>query len=99
MAMIKNEEHLRELYKAIISLKSVEDCEAFFDDLCTYKELEQMSQRLYAAKLFLEGKTYSEIIALTDISSTTLSRISKCITHGKGGYKKVLENLEEEVDT
>ncbi len=83
--------HLRELYEIIIKLNSAEDCKAFFDDLCTYKELEQMSQRAYAAKLMLEGKTYNEIIAETDISSATLSRVSRAITHGSGGYKKFID--------
>lgn len=82
--------HLNELYEIIVKLSSVEDCRAFFDDLCTYKELEQMAQRAYAAKLMLEGRTYSEIIAETEISSATLSRISRAIAHGSGGYKKFI---------
>lgn len=82
---------LEQLYDAILKLETVEDCKAFFADLCTYKELDQMAQRAYAAKLFLEGKTYNEIIAETEISSTTLSRISKAIMHGSGGYAKFLD--------
>lgn len=85
------ERHLNELYEALIKLQTVDDCKALLDDLCTYKEVEQMAQRAYAAKLFLEGRTYSEIIAETDISSTTLSRISRAITHGSGGYKKFID--------
>lgn len=85
------ERHINELYEALIKLQTVEDCKALLDDLCTYKEVEQMAQRAYAAKLFLEGRTYSEIIAETDISSTTLSRISRAITHGSGGYKKFID--------
>ena len=84
------ETQLNVLYDAILKLKTAEDCKVFFDDLCTYKEVEQMAQRAYAAKLFLEGRTYNEIIAETDISSTTLSRISRAITHGSGGYKKFI---------
>ena len=71
----------------------MEDCRNLFDDLCTYKELEQMVQRIEAAKLLLEGKTYEEIIALTDISSATLSRVSKCVKYGKG-YKSVLNETK-----
>ena len=82
------EKHINDLYEAIIKVETVEDCKALLDDLCTYKEVEQFAQRAYAAKLFLEGWTYNEIIAETDISSTTLSRISRAITHGSGGYKK-----------
>lgn len=84
--------HLQELYEIIVRLNSPEECKAFFDDLCTYKELEQMAQRAYAAKLMLEGKTYNEIIAETEISSATLSRISRAITHGSGGYKKFIKS-------
>lgn len=79
------------LYDLFIKLKTREDCKALLDDLCTYKEVEQMAQRAYAAKLFLEGKTYNEIIAETDISSTTLSRISRSISHGSGGYRKFID--------
>ena len=84
------ERHCNELYEIIIKLKTVEDCKALLDDLCTFKEVEQMAQRAYAAKLFLEGRTYNEIIAETDISSTTLSRISRAVSHGSGGYKKFI---------
>lgn len=80
--------HINELYEMLIKVQTIDDCKALLDDLCTFKEVEQMAQRAYAAKLFLEGKTYNEIIAETEISSTTLSRISRAISHGSGGYKK-----------
>lgn len=86
-----SQEYSDELYGALLRLKTKEDCKRFLEDLCTYKEVEQMGQRAHAAKLFLEGKTYNEIIAETEISSTTLSRISRAITHGSGGYKKFIE--------
>lgn len=89
--MKDTELHLNELYETLIKINTVEDCKALLDDLCTFKEVEQMAQRAYAAKLFLEGKTYNEIIAETDISSTTLSRISRAISHGSGGYKKFID--------
>jgi TrpR-related protein YerC/YecD len=85
-------EQLQALYKVIVSIQTEEDCKAFFQDLCTYKEVEQMAQRAYAAKLFLEGKTYNEIIAETELSSTTLSRVSRAISYGSGGYKKFLDD-------
>lgn len=87
--------HLNELFEIIVKISSVDDCKAFFDDLCTYKELEQMAQRAYAARLMLEGKTYNEIIAETEISSATLSRISRAIAHGSGGYKKFIGNEDD----
>lgn len=89
--MKDTELHLNELYEMIIKVNTVEDCKALLDDLCTYKEIEQMAQRAYAAKLFLEGRTYNEIIAETEISSATLSRISRAIAHGSGGYRKFLD--------
>lgn len=84
-------DRIGELCEVFLRLKSVEDCKALLEDLCTYKEVEQMAQRAYAAKLFLEGKTYSEIIAETELSSATLSRISRSIGYGSGGYKKFID--------
>ena len=89
--MSNYEEFLLVLYKAITDIESVEECKALFDDLCTYKEVEQMAQRLRAAKLLLEGMTYNEVISQTGISSATLSRVSKCVNHGSDGYKKAVE--------
>ena len=88
--MRKNEEKLEELYRLILRLENVDDCKALFDDLCTHKELEKMAERVYAAKLLLEGKTYNQVIAKTDISSATLSRVSRCVQYGKG-YSKFLK--------
>lgn len=78
-----------ELFETIAKLKTKEDCKLLFSDLCTFKELDSMAQRLKAAKLLLEGETYEKIIAKTDISSATLSRVSRCVKYGEG-YKKLL---------
>lgn len=75
---------INELYSLILSLKTAEDCEKLFDDLCTEKEIEQMSQRIKAAKLLMEGKTYNQVMEQCDISSATLSRISRCVKYGEG---------------
>lgn len=91
MRMFKNNKQIDYLYDAFLSLENHIDCENFFEDLCTIKELEAMAQRLEAAKLLLSGKTYEEVIKLTSISSTTLSRISKCIQFGKGGYAEAIK--------
>ncbi|MBE6727705.1 MAG: TrpR-related protein YerC/YecD [Ruminococcaceae bacterium] len=80
-----------ELYKLILSLESEEDCEKLFQDLCTYKEVEQMAQRVKAAKLLIEGKTYNQVIEETDISSATLSRVSRCVQYGEG-YRNFIIN-------
>ena len=85
-----NDVHLEDFYNLILSLKTVDDCKILFEDLCTYKEVEQMAQRICAAKLLMQGKTYEEVIKLTDISSATLSRVSKCVKYGKG-YSTLLK--------
>ncbi|MEG1613073.1 MAG: YerC/YecD family TrpR-related protein [Clostridia bacterium] len=84
-------EMLNYLYETIASLESAEDCRLLFDDLCTYMEVEQMAQRVVAAKLLLNGKTYAQVIEQTEISSATLSRVSKCVHRGSGGYKKFVK--------
>lgn len=89
--MANYEKLIPELYEAIVSLNSVEECGMLFEDLCTYKEVEQMAQRLKAAKLLIDGKTYTEVIAETGISSATLSRVSKCVQRGAGGYHSVIK--------
>lgn len=86
-----DEEMLRELYELIASLKTPEDCKLLFDDLCTVKETLKMAQRVRVAKLILMDKTYNQIIEETDISSATLSRVSRCVQFGEG-YKKFLKN-------
>lgn len=84
-----NEEMVNELFELILSLETVEDCRLLFEDLCTFKEVEQMAQRLKSARLLLEGKTYNQVIEQTDISSATLSRVSRCVQYGEG-YSKFL---------
>jgi len=83
-------EKIQKLFTVIANLSTVEECQELFDDLCTYKEVEKMAERLYAAELLLEGKTYNQVIAETDISSATLSRVSRCVQYGKG-YRQVLQ--------
>ena len=82
-------EKYRELFETILKLKTIEDCENFFNDLCTFKELDSMSGRIKAAKLLIKGDTYDDIIKQTEISSATLSRVNKCVKYGNG-YKKFL---------
>jgi len=87
--MVKKNNDYSELYQAILRLKTEKDCEDFFSDLCTIKELNAMNQRVIAGKLLINGETYEKIIAKTDISSATLSRVSRCVKYGKG-YKTFL---------
>lgn len=71
------------------------DMRIFLDDLCTINELKQMASRLECAKQMLKGGTYNQIIEKTDISSATLSRVSRCLRYGGGGYAAVLAALLE----
>ena len=84
----KNE--IEKLYELIPLIQNKEDCKELFEDLCTYKEIEAMAQRLHAAQLLLDGDTYEQIIEKTGISSATLSRVSKCVKFGNG-YRKILQ--------
>lgn len=74
------------LFEAILSLQSMEECYTFFEDLCTMKELADMAQRLEAAKMLLDGKTYEQIVKSVEISTATISRINRCIQYGTGGF-------------
>ena len=78
------------LFKLIASITDPDDCKALFRDLCTAKEIENMAERVYAARLLLEGKTYNQIMEVADISSATLSRVSRCVQYGDG-YSKLLK--------
>ena len=86
---MKKSQKINDLYRIIAELKTPEECQMLFEDLCTQKELEKMAERIFAAKLLLEGKTYNQVIAQSDISSATLSRVSRCVQYGKG-YSKLL---------
>ena len=87
----KKEMKVESLYRLIAETTSPEDIRDLFDDLCTRKEIENMAERVFAAKLLLEGKTYNQVIAEANISSATLSRVSQCVQYGKG-YSKLLKN-------
>ena len=87
---LKNTEN-DELFEAILKLDSIEECYMFFEDLCTVKEIESMAIRLHAAKSLLKGETYEKTLENVNISSATLSRVSKAIKYGDGGYKKIIE--------
>ena len=85
-----DEKMISELFNLISSLKSADDCKDLFSDLCTNKEIEQMAQRIKAAKLLIDGNTYTQVTEQCDISSATLSRVSRCVQYGKG-YTKFLK--------
>ncbi len=83
-------EKIQALFELILKLDNVADCQALFEDMCTRKEIEKMAERIFAAKLLMEGKTYAQVMEVADISSATLSRVSQCVQYGKG-YSKMLK--------
>lgn len=87
---------MNNLFKAVLTLKTVEEAAAFFDDLCTIREIQDMSQRFEVAQLLHAGKNYGEVSALTGASSATISRVNRCLHYGKNGYKTVIKKLESE---
>ena len=83
------------LFEAILTLKSVEECYNFFEDICTVKEIQTLSQRLEVAKLLRKNKSYTEISKETGASTATVRCVKQCFTYGTGGYQAVLQRLEE----
>ena len=83
-------EKIDALYELILKLENKAEVAALFEDLCTRKEVENMAERSFAAKLLMDGNTYNQVIAQTSISSATLSRISRCVQYGEG-YSKLLK--------
>ncbi|AOT69863.1 YerC/YecD family TrpR-related protein [Geosporobacter ferrireducens] len=83
-----------ELFEAVLSLKDIEECYRFFEDICTIKEIQALSQRLKVAKLLRQNKTYNEIEETTGASTATISRINRCLHYGADGYTTILNRLE-----
>ena len=89
-------ESVDRLFQIILNLKSTEDCYAFFEDVCTIKEVQDMAQRLDAAILLEQGVNYQTISEQVGISTATISRVSKCLNYGSGGYREALARLKKE---
>lgn len=83
------------LFQALVEIKNLEEAKMLLEDLCTMGEIEAFIQRLQAAKRLLKGQTYDQIMQETDISSATLSRVSKCIRYGEGGYKTIIDKIKD----
>ena len=87
-----------QFYEAVLSLKTVEECQLFFEDISTIKELQALTQRLQVAKQLSEGGNYQEVCRDTGVSSATICRVNKCLNYGDGGYKTVLDRLGGKCD-
>ena len=90
----KREPHL-EMYEAILTLETLDECIRFFDDLCSVTELRAIEQRFQVAKLLDEGKIYNTILEQTGASSATISRVNRSLHYGKDGYEIVFKRLDE----
>ena len=93
---ILNSKAIEKLFEAILLLETKEECIKFFEDVCTIKELQDMSQRLDVALQLKKGKSYQEISKNTGASTTTISRVNRCLVYGNGGYREILDKLSEE---
>ncbi len=88
-------EQTDELFEAILTLETIEECYDFFEDACTIKEIIEIAQRLKVAKMLKSGASYTAISKDVGVSTATISRVSKCLEYGNGGYKTVIERTEE----
>ena len=84
-----------ELCRAILSLQTPEECEAFLEDICTIRELQDMAQRFAVAAMLDAGKNYQDISKETGASTATISRVSRCLNYGAGGYRAVIDRAKE----
>ncbi|MBQ6622692.1 MAG: DNA-binding transcriptional regulator [Mogibacterium sp.] len=89
----KENKYMDNFFKAVLSLETEEECRAFFDDVATIKELQDLTYRLEVARLLANGKVFSEISKETGTSSATIGRVNKCLNYGPGGYALVLERI------
>ncbi len=80
-----------QLFEAILRLSSLDECYALFEDLCTVREIRDLSQRYEVAVMLGEGKSYQEIAGKTGASTATICRVNKCLMYGSGGYRRALE--------
>lgn len=84
---------IEQLFEAILTLETIEECYAFFEDLCTVNEIQSLAQRLEVARMLRKGYTYNQIEAETGASTATISRVKRCLNYGNDGYKLALERL------
>lgn len=84
------------LFEAILALETKEECLAFFEDILTINELRQMAQRMEVAALLDQGMSYNDIVNKTGASSTTVSRVNRCLVYGEEGYRTVLRRIATE---
>ncbi|MDP9727988.1 YerC/YecD family TrpR-related protein [Alicyclobacillus tolerans] len=90
------DKHVDKLFQAVLSLETMDECYAFFEDLCTIGEIKSLAQRLAVAEMLQQGLTYHQIEAETGASTATISRVKRCLYYGADGYVTVLKRLQQE---
>ena len=90
------EKHIKQLFQCILSLKDIDECYRFFEDLCTVNEVKSLAQRLEVARMLSEKSTYQRIEEATGASTATISRVKRCLEYGEGGYKEILQRIYKE---
>ncbi|MBO5570296.1 MAG: helix-turn-helix domain-containing protein [Clostridia bacterium] len=93
---LRRDEQTDELFRSILSLQNLDECYGYFEDLCTNKEVKDMSQRLTIAKLLEEGYSYLQAAEKLGVSSATIGRVKRCLDYGDGGYRMILGRLKAE---
>ena len=91
----QNKCDFNKLYEAILSLQTKEECSAFFNDICTIQEMEALAQRIEVAIRLKKGESYIDINKNTGASTATISRVSKYLNYGAGGYETVIQRMED----
>ena len=92
---IARHELMDQLFQAILSLETIEECYEFFEDACTIKELQEISQRFDVAKLLWQGESYKTINQKIGASTATICRVKKCLMYGNSGYRLVLDRMAD----
>ncbi len=92
----RNNKQMNVLFEAILSLKSIDECYDFFEDLCTVQELKTISQRIVVAKMLSEKCVYTDIVNATGASTATISRVNRSLQYGCDGYDKIFEKIKLE---
>lgn len=90
---------LDQLFQAILSLKDLEECYSFFDDLCTINEIQSLAQRLEVARMLRDGNTYHKIESETGASTATISRVKRCLNYGNDAYEMALDRVKDTEST
>ena len=96
MRNMRKQEELDFLYNSILKIETLEECKNFFADLCSIQEINEMMQRILVAKMLKEKNVYSQITKETGASTATISRVSRSLNYGKGGYSLILDRMNEE---